>query len=155
MPNRFTSVDHRARRVLARAACLVLVALLAGCRSDSLTRPADRPVECGDEIGCRPSESAPVDPMVFAALDDARERLLPGIDGAADRASLGALLGELREGLRANRSTDARMRLALLYLRLDAMRVTLAGSDPVDLPDIAALRLALVPAANALGVKVS
>jgi hypothetical protein len=111
--------------------------------------------ECGSEPGCRATQSDVVDPVVIAALDDARERLVPALDDDAARAALLSALQALEQQLKANRTAEARVRLALVYAQLDRMRITLPGSDPVDLPDVTAIRLALVPVANTLGVPVT
>lgn len=143
------------RRHAARGARLALASLLlVGCRSDSITTPT-QPTVCGDEIGCRASQSDPVGPLVFAALDDARERLVPTLDDAAARETLASALSTLRASLQANRSVEARTRLAMAYVQLDRLRVVIPGTAPLDLPDLAAIRLALVPVSNALGVTAS
>jgi hypothetical protein len=126
--------------------------LVSGCASDSITSPlASTP--CVAEPGCRPSPGEPLDLSVLAALDDARERLVPALDNAATRTSLDGVLLQLEEQLKANRTADARVRLAAAYGQLDRTRIALPGSDPMDLPDMSAIRLALVPVANALGVQ--
>jgi hypothetical protein len=139
---------RRAGLVLAVLSAL----LLAGCRADSLTTPLQS-TECGGEPGCRPSQNVPVDPAVIAAVDDARERLVPTLDDAAAREALAGVLQGLREKLEANRNADARVRLALVFVELDRLRVRLPGEEPIDLPDMSAIRLALVPVAKALGVQ--
>lgn len=143
------------RHHAARGASLALGALLlVGCRSDSITTPT-QPTVCGDEIGCRSTQSDPVGPLVFAALDDARERLVPSLDDAAARETLASALSALRASLQANRSVEARTRLAMALVHLDRLRVVIPGTSPLDLPDLAAIRLALVPVSNALGVTAS
>jgi hypothetical protein len=133
----------------------VLSALLsAGCRSDSVTMPLQS-TECGNEPGCRATQNAPVDPMVLAALVDARDRLVPTLDDAAARTALSGALQSLEQALQANRAADARVRLALVYVQLDRLRIVVPGSDPIDLPDVTAIRLALAPVANTLGVQVA
>jgi hypothetical protein len=90
---------------------------------------------------------------VLAALEDARGRLVPTLDDAATRGSLDGVLLQLEEQLKANRTASARMRLAVVYAELDRARIALPGNEPMDLPDMTAIRLALVPVANALGVQ--
>jgi hypothetical protein len=140
-----------------RRAALVLAALsallVAGCRADSLTTPLQS-TECGDEPGCRPSQRVPVDPAVIGAVDDARARLVPTLDDAAARETLAGALHGLQKKLEANKNEDARVRLALVFVELDRLRITLPGEDPLDLPDMSAIRLALVPVAKALGVQI-
>jgi hypothetical protein len=142
-----------------RLACgaTVLAALLgSACRSDSITTPIDgEPVGCTDAPGCRPSEREAVSPLVFAAVADAIERLVPMLDASAGRTALVRGLAALQAELQANRSAPARARLAEVYVELDRMRITVEGLGAVDLPDVAAIRLAMVPVANALGVKAS
>jgi hypothetical protein len=128
--------------------------LVAACRGDSLTTPLQE-TPCGDEPGCRTSQSLPVDPAVIAAVDDARERLVPTLDDAAARASLGGALQALQEKLQANDNAESRVRLALVFLELDRQRITIPGEEPLDLPDMSAIRLALVPVANALGIQMA
>jgi hypothetical protein len=148
------AVAHRARPRSRRLAALVGTATLlaAGCRGDSVTTPSESAVACANEPGCRPSQSAPVDAVVLAAVADARERLIPMLDDASAGATLALALQRMSEALEANRSADARARLADVYVVLDRLRVTVDGGT-FDLPDVSAIRLALVPAANALGVQ--
>jgi hypothetical protein len=113
------------------------------------------PLDCTGAPGCSPTQNAPVDPAVYAALDDAQQRLVPNLDDAAARAELGGALQALEVELHANRLSEARTRLALAYVQLDKMRISLPGTDLVDLPDMSAVRLALVPVANALGVRLT
>jgi hypothetical protein len=94
-----------------------------------------------------------VDPAVIAAVDDARERLVPTLDDAAARASLAGALQALQEKLQANNSAESRVRLALVFLELDRLRIAIPGEEPLDLPDMSAIRLALVSVANALGIQ--
>jgi len=148
LARRGRSLAFRAQLTRCAFAALLLV---SGCSSDSITSPAAS-TPCVGEQGCRPSTSEPLDPSVLGALDDARERLVPALDDAATRTSLDGVLLQLEQQLKASRTADARVRLALAYAQLDQARIALPGNDPMDLPDIAAIRLALVPVANALGV---
>lgn len=126
--------------------------LLAGCRSDSFTAP--QAVDCTGEPGCRTTLSAPVDPLVYASLDDATLRLAPVIGDAATQSALAAHLRALSQALRDGRASDARAALANVYVQLAPFRITRPDGAAMDPPDVAALRLELVPAENALGVQV-
>ena len=155
--SRLDARDTGSSTVLGRRFRLVSVAfttlVMAACRADSLTTPLQS-TDCGDEPGCRPSQNVPVDPAVIAAVDDARERLAPTLDDAGARVTLTGALQALQQKLEANRSAEARVRLSMVFVELDRLRVTFPGEAPVDLPDMAAIRLAMVPVANALGVKI-
>ena len=144
-----TRSGRRSRLLLVALSAL----LVAACRGDSLTTPLQQ--ACGDEPGCRTSQRVPVDPAVIAAVDDARERLVPTLDDAAARASLAGALQALQEKLQANNSAESRVRLALVFLELDRLRIAVPGEEPLDLPDMSAIRLALVPVANALGIRMA
>lgn len=126
--------------------------LLAGCRSDSFTAP--NAVDCTGEPGCRTAASEPVDPAVYASLDDAELRLVPVIGDAATQSALAGDLRALAQALRDGRTSDARAALADVYVQIAPFRITGAADGMMDPPDVAALRLELVPAANALGVQV-
>jgi hypothetical protein len=140
-----------ARRRGAIAALAVLMSTLAACRADSLSAPPPEFTElCGTAPGCRTSTSAPLDTVVLIAIDDAASRLTPGIQDVTARATVASLLGKLSADLAASRIADARTHLALVYDEIDLME-TAAGIRG-DLPDLAAIRLGLVPTANSLGV---
>lgn len=127
--------------------------LLAGCRADSFTSP--QAADCTGEPGCNTTPLAPIDPEVYAALDDAVLRLVPTITGAATpQASLAGSLQALSHALKARRAADARIALADVYVQLAPFRVTRGDGTEVDPPDVSAVRLALVPAANALAVQI-
>jgi hypothetical protein len=126
--------------------------LLAGCRSDSFTSP--QAVDCTGEPGCRTSLSTPVDPTVYASLDDATRRLAPVIGDEATQDAIASDLRALSQALRDGSASDARAALAHVYVQLAPFRVTRPDGTTMDPPDVAALRLELVPAANALGVQV-
>jgi hypothetical protein len=127
-------------------------ALLTGCRSDSFTAP--NAVDCTGQPGCRATLLAPVDSTVYASLDDARLRLAPVIGSSAVHVALGSALRELSLALEQRQASDARTALADVYVQLAPFRVTGPDGTTVDPPDVAALRLDLVPAANALGVQI-
>lgn len=133
------------------AVLMMATVSLAACRADSFSAPAS--VDCTGEPGCRPTTSAPIDQSVYASLDDASARLVSGIGDAATQRALTDLLHELTQALREGRTSDARAQLAQVYARLTPLRVALPDGTQIDPPDVAALRLGLVPAANALGVR--
>ena len=141
-------------RVGPRAVAAVAVAgvLLAGCRADSFTAP--HAVGCTGQPGCRTTPSAPVDPTVYASLYDATLRLVPAIGNASAQDALTSALRALSEALQDGRTGDARTALAAVYVQLAPFRTTEVDGTRVDPPDVAALRLALVPAANTLGVQI-
>jgi hypothetical protein len=127
-------------------------ALLAGCRADSFTSPHS--VDCTGQPGCRATPTAPVDPTVYTSLNDAKARLAPTVGNAATQRALADALDALSQALEDGRTSDARAALAEVYEHLAPLRVTRADGTRVDLPDVAALRLDLVPAANTLGVQI-
>jgi hypothetical protein len=141
------------RRALETGILGLATTLAVGCRGDSITMPSQDSAGCVSEPGCRATESTPVDPVVLAAIADASERLLPGIDDVAVRGALDGALRSLSQALQSNRSPDARGRLVEIYIQLDKLRIPVEGTGSVDLPDVAAIRLALVPVGNALGVQ--
>ena len=160
MPNQRTSPDHApAGRPISLAgprsiiAVAMTAALLAGCRGDSFTAP--NAVDCTGEPGCRTSPSAQVDPVVYASLDDAAQRLAPLIGMTSTQQALAASLHAVSQALREGRTSDARASLARVYQLIAPFRVTRSDGTKADLPDVAALRLDLVPAANTLGVQIS
>jgi hypothetical protein len=156
-------VEFRAIGSIGRGGLAVLATMLVvGCSGDSATNPVTPPTPplppvgmCANEPGCRTSTAAPVDPLVFAAVADARERLVPMVDVATARVALDRSLGALELALRANDTPTARGHLADVYAQLDRLRVEVEGIGRVDLPDVAAIRLGLVPVAHALGVSAS
>jgi hypothetical protein len=154
-------VEFRAIRSIGRGGLAGLAAVLVvGCSGgDSVTNPGTPPTPplptvgmCANEPGCRTSTDTPIDPLVFAAVADARERLVPMIDDAAARIALDRSLGALELALQANGTATARGHLADVYAQLDRLRIEVEGFGRVDLPDAASIRLGLVPVANALGV---
>jgi hypothetical protein len=137
-----------------RVIALIVMAgvLLAGCRTDSFTSP--QAVDCTGQPGCPATPSAAVDPTVYASLDDATLRLVPAIGNGATQRALTSALHALSQALKDGRTSDARAALADVYVQLAPLHVTQPDGTKVDLPDVAALRLELVPAANALGVQI-
>jgi hypothetical protein len=93
-----------------------------------------------------------VDPNVVISVDDARVRLVANLGDAATRNALDADFGTLGTALLDNRLTDARTALADIYARLATLRVPGDGGALIDPPDVAAIRLELIPTTTALGV---
>jgi hypothetical protein len=94
-----------------------------------------------------------VGPVVLSSIDDARLRLVPQIGDAATQRKLAAALSSLNAALAERRDSDARLDLARVYAAIAPFRTTAPDGTPVDPPDVSALRLELLPAANALGVR--
>lgn len=141
------------RRPIGRLGMALIVgaALMAGCRADSLSAP---PVtNCPGEPGCRTSPAATIDASVYAALTDATGRLAPTVSDPSARATLTSALNALSQDLDSGRDADARTALAQVYAAMVPLRVTLGNGVTGYPPDLAALRLDLVPIANTLGVQ--
>lgn len=138
-------VNNIARRVFVITVATVLV---GACRADSLSAP--QATDCTGQPGCRPTPTAPVDATVYSSLSDGMGRLAPSLGAGA---ALGNALNSLDQALRTGHDADARTYLAEVYAQLIPLRVTLADGTKTDLPDASALRLELVPVANALGVQ--
>ena len=138
---------HTVPRTLAAIAMAGL--LLTACRADSFT--SSQAADCTGQPGCR-ATSSPVDPTVYSALNDARLRLAPAIGTATTQAAIEGALHEISIALENGRTSDARAALARVYVELEPYRITLSDGTKIDPPDVAALRLGLVPAANTLGV---
>ena len=139
------------RIVRLGVALLVGATFLAGCRADSLSAPPL--TNCPGDPGCRTSPTATIDASVYAALSDATGRLAPTVSDPAARATLTAALNSLSQDLDGGRDADARTALAQVYAAMVPLRVTLGNGVTGYPPDLAALRLDLVPVANALGVQ--
>lgn len=142
-------------RPLAIGALAVLV--LGACRADSIVAPdqATQPIcetaQCEQADAPEPGASIVIDP-----LEDAVARIVPNMIDTRARAELPAVLNGLREALLAGRLSEARMQLARSYDALELAGQRLSGSGDaalvLDLADLSAVRLALVPASAALGV---
>lgn len=135
----------RSIAVLATAALLA-----AGCRGDSFTSPN---VDCSGQAGCRTPPGAPAAAEVFVSLNDAETRLVPTLGQPAAQHSIIAAIDALSRALQENRYADARASLAQVYELIAPFRTTQSDGTGVDTPDVAAIRLDLVPAANTLGVQ--
>lgn len=125
---------------------------LSACRADSFSAPQSGP--CTGEPGCRDVLTEPVSAVVFASIDDARLRLVDQIGDAATQRRLNQALNSLNVGLAEGRASDARIALAQVYALIAPFRTIDPDGTPIDPPDVAALRLELVPASNALGVRI-
>ena len=142
-------------------AAVTLVVLLGACRGDSITMPIQATeAVCYDVVCAQPMAQAPDSPIVIQPLEDAVERLVPTVSDPRVRSELGQLLGTLRRDLVAGRLPAARIGLAHAYEwiartspSLDGGQMTV-GSPALDPADLTALRLALEPAASALGVSI-
>ena len=144
-------------RRLAGGALAMLT--LGACRADSVLAPSQgsQPV-CETSDCALPGVPAPSASIVIAPLEDAVARILPHMMDARTRADLAPVLDALRTDLQAGRLAVARYQLALAYDALDlaGRRLGASGDAAVvlDLADISAIRLALVPASAALGIAV-
>jgi hypothetical protein len=141
---------------LASGALLLLT--LGACRSDSIVAPSqpDRPI-C-ETSSCEPGADAPKPnaSIVIEPLEDASARILPYLMDARARADLAPVLNRLRSDLLAGNLQLARIQLAMAYDAVDAAGKRLGSSGDasvvLDLAELSAIRLSLVPAASALGV---
>jgi hypothetical protein len=142
-------------RLLALGALAVLS--LGACRADSVIAPdqATQPIcettQCDQTDAPAPGASIVIDP-----LEDAVARIVPNMLDTRARADLPVVLNALREALLAGRMSEARMQLARSYDALELAGQRLSGSGDaalvLDMADLSAIRLALVPASAALGV---
>lgn len=139
-------------RGLRALAVTIAVAAVSACRADSFSAPQSG--ACADEPGCVTDPSAPVSAVVLSSIDDARLRLVPQIGDAATQRTLRAALSSLNDALVERRDADARRNLAQVYAAIAPFRTTSPDGTPVDPPDVSALRLELIPAANTLGVRI-
>jgi len=131
------------------AALLIASTTLAGCRSDSLT--SSEPVLCADRPGCVTEATVVTSQsVIISALDDASTRIAPALMDARTREQIGPALGTLRGDLLAGRFEIGRQSLAVAYAALQTAESRPLGAG--DIADLAAIRLSLVPAADALGV---
>lgn len=147
-------------RALPRLGALTLLALAAAaCRGDSVVAPAQsaQPI-CETSACANPDAPAPTAAIVIAPLEDAALRIVPNMLDARARAELPGVLNALRADLLAGRLDRARIQLARSYDALERAAAVAGGSDDpsrvLDLADLSAIRLALVPASAALGVSV-
>ena len=158
-PPRAAAARHR--RLLRSAHNLGRVtslALAAGaCRCESIVAPSQALPPVCETTDCSLSGApAPSAPIVIGPLEDAVTRIVPSLMNTRARAELPGVLNALRGELLAGRLDQARIQLARSYDALGRASGGAIGSvDPslaLDLADLSAIRLALVPAATALGV---
>lgn len=142
-----------------RVAVAALLVTLGACRADSILTPAApgdggcAAVPCGTP-GTEPAP-APNASIVIVPLEDAVERIAPWMMDDRARTELPPVLNALRAELLAGRLGSARLQLARSYDAVDMAERRLGGTALVlDLADLSAIRLALVPASAALGVAV-
>jgi len=146
-------------RRAAHVAVPAIALLLAGCRADGITTPEQTTdTVCRSICGPDGVAPAPNAAIVIAPLEDAAARIVPHMMDARARTDLGLALDLLRRELLAGRLSTARIALARAYDAVDMADARLDTSADVavvlDLADISAIRLALVPASTALGVTV-
>lgn len=146
--------DRRSRTGARTIAAIATAALVvAGCRSDSFTSP--NAADCTGQPGCHTPVGAQVAPEVFVSLTDAASRLVPSLNASpAQRQSIVGAINALSRALEQNRYADARASLAQVYELIAPFRTRQTDGTEVDTPDVAAIRLDLVPAANTLGVHI-
>ena len=136
--------DNGARAGRLVPAVLTALLGLAACRADSATTYDS---SCTDQPGC--ASASIVEPNVLQALSDAASRILPALaPGAA--AELGAPLTRLQAALSRSDMPGGRLALVMTYDAIDRAERT----SPVSRPDLAVIRLSLVPAARALGLAI-
>lgn len=143
----------RTRTAAHTITAIGIAALLAvGCRSDSFTSP--NAADCTGQPGCHTPQGAAAAPEVFISLNDAATRLVPSLGApSAQQAIIGAL-NAVSRALEENRYADARASLAQVYELIAPFRTKNSDGTAVDTPDVAAIRLDLVPAANTLGIQI-
>jgi hypothetical protein len=138
-------------RTIAAIAAAALV--VAGCRGDSFTSP--NVADCTGQAGCHTPVGAQAAPEVFASLTDAASRLVPSLGApASQQQPIVGAINALARALQQNRYADARASLAQVYELIAPFRIRQSDGTEVDTPDVAAIRLDLVPAANTLGVHI-
>lgn len=152
-----TSPRRLARRAAVASTTLLLA--LGACRADGVVAPA-QPGDATCDLACTPAAAAPAPgaSIVIAPLEDAIARILPSVTDARTRVELTPVLDALRQDLLGGRLHAARLALARSYDAVDLADARLSGSGDdavvLDLADLSAIRLALVPASRALGVAV-
>lgn len=132
--------NHAGRSIV----CVIAVSLLlSACRADAVT---GFDASCTDQPGCD-TLSETLSPHVLSALDDAGTRLTSSLSTSLASALVDRL-DQLEAALVKREMYAGRIALAATY-------DVLAHAErnvPDARPDIDAIRLALIPAARALGV---
>lgn len=137
--SRFTSIVRR-----LTLTCAALVA--AGCQgAESPAAPLAEQCPTARVPLCMDVVHAA---LVRAAVADAGTRLVPALENAALRASLGSRLAALGDALLAGDIARARASLAATRGVLDESPWT--STDPADAADITAIEITLQETANAL-----
>lgn len=139
------------RRSLAGSGCTrvgtlatrgIAAAILAACAGDRIAAPTEP--ACASGSSCAVAAAALQRVDVREALADAGARVVPALTDARLQADVRAALDALQADAAAGRVATARARLDALRARLDQAPID-------DAIEVDALRLALAPAAAALG----
>lgn len=146
--------------MVAASAGALLALSLGACRADSLVAPAQPEPPVCEGPRCDPVEPAPAPApnasIVIEPLEDAAARIIPYLMDDRTRTELAPVLARLRSDLLAGNVQLARIQLAVAYDAVDAAGRRLGSSGDasvvLDLADLSAIRLSLVPTAAALGV---
>ena len=121
------------------AGAVAAFSMLTACRADSIMTPD----------GAAVATTAVADTLAAVPMADAVARIMPVLADTPAGHDLAALLTRLDTALHAGRTADARLALAQAYALLDKLDVT----QPESAPDHDAVRLSLIPIADALGVR--
>ena len=129
---------------------LALTLALGACGSDSATAP-NVPAEpiCCDDGHVDLSLNVPV---IVEPIRDARMRVASNLYDARNRETLASMLGDLEAALRSGYRERARVRLVAVQDAVRQAQDRAARDMARDIPDLAAAHLALIPAAQALGI---
>ncbi len=123
---------------------VVVASLVFGaCRGDAVT---GYDTGCSDQPGCD-TRSETLSPGALSALEDASTRLTGALSTSLASA-LSSRLDQLEAALKTRNLYAGRLALAATYDVLGHAE----RSTPEARPDLAAVRLALIPAARVLGV---
>lgn len=145
-----TTARTRTARTISAIGVATLLAV--GCRSDSFTSP--NAADCTGQPGCHTAQGAAAAPEVFISLNDAATRLVPSLGAPSAQQSIIGALNDVSRALEENRYADARASMAQVYELIAPFRTKNSNGTEVDPPDVAAIRLDLVPAANTLGIQI-
>lgn len=136
-----STVAARAARSFAAALCVS--GLMAACQNDQISGV---PIGCAAIAGCEPISPVAA-PEALAALKDISSRIV-GTLNASSRASLATPLARFERGVITRDVADGEAALQSIYTIIALGERTHAE----DLPDLSALRLALVPSVRSLGL---